>query len=479
MKLNLAYRWFWPLVALILVLHTYLILTDQWVFSLWPLALITGIVAVYRFDVALLIIGFTAPLSFNIEYITDGKIGLFLPTEPLLAGLLLLIPAVQLYKPFLDKNIFRHPIAWVVYVLLLWIAFTTITSEHPAVSMKFLVVRLWFFVPVLFFGAHLFAKKQYIKYFFWLYVIGMSIVIAYTLINHWQYNFGEKEGHWVMWPFFKDHTGYGAMVAFIIPIIIGFYYSKEHGLLMRLTLIGLFVLVMIGVYFSYTRAAWLSLVAAGLVWLLIRFKIPFKYIFGLGVIVLFFLFMNWDQINMSLSKNKSEHTTEKFEERLQSAANVSTDASNLERINRWTAAWNMALERPWVGFGPGTYAMEYAPYQNPENYTIISTNFGTMGNAHSEYLGPLAEMGFPGLILMLVLVAVIFYKGITVYIQYPSGEYRTLVLSLVLALVTYFVHGFLNNYLDTDKAAVPIWAAVAVIVALDLELKKKNNEKVR
>ena len=39
---------------------------------------------------------------------------------------------------------------------------------------------------------------------------------------------------------------------------------------------------------------------------------------------------------------------------------------------------------------------------------------------------------------------------------------------MILALVTYFFHGILNNYLDTDKAAVPIYAVCAVIIALNL-----------
>lgn len=470
-----AYRWFWPLALLVVGVNMFLIYTDQWLLSLLPLGLIVAFFAVFRFDFALLLIAFSAPLSFNIEYITDGKIGLFIPTEPLLAGLMLLIFAKQIFNPFLDKAVFRHPIAWLIYAYMFWILMTTITSEHPLVSIKYLVVRLWFIVPILFFGAHLFAKKDNIKHFFWLYVLGMSVVIAYTLINHWQYSFGEKEGHWVMWPFFKDHTGYGAMVAFIIPLLLGLYYSKKHSLLVRIAVLGLLLLAFVGVYFSYTRAAWLSLFAAGVVWLLIRFKIPFKYLFIVGLLGLVVLAANWDQINMRLSKNKSEHTTEEFGERLESAANVSTDASNLERINRWTAAWNMAVERPILGFGPGTYAMEYAPYQNPENYTIISTNFGTMGNAHSEYLGPMAEMGFPGLIIMLVLVALIFCKGITLYIRYPDGEYKTILLALILALVTYFVHGFLNNYLDTDKAAVPIWGAVAAIIALEINLNQTKS----
>lgn len=132
----------------------------------------------------------------------------------------------------------------------------------------------------------------------------------------------------------------------------------------------------------------------------------------------------------------------------------------------------MFKERPFLGFGPGTYAFEYARFQKPENLTIISTNFGNLGNAHSEYLGPLSEMGVFGLIAILAIVAAIFYHSIKLYIRWPKEdvEIRTLMLGMILALVTYFVHGVLNNYLDTDKASIPIWGFCAIFIALDLSL---------
>jgi putative inorganic carbon (hco3(-)) transporter len=75
----------------------------------------------------------------------------------------------------------------------------------------------------------------------------------------------------------------------------------------------------------------------------------------------------------------------------------------------------MFLERPVLGWGPGTYQMVYAPYQLAQDHTIITTNFGDLGNAHSEYLGPLAEMGLPGMILFIVLCAFILITGMKNY----------------------------------------------------------------
>jgi len=43
-----------------------------------------------------------------------------------------------------------------------------------------------------------------------------------------------------------------------------------------------------------------------------------------------------------------------------------------------------------------------------------------------------------------------------------------LAMGLFLGLITYFVHGVLNNYLDTDKASAPFWGFLALLVVLDL-----------
>ncbi|MBK6524308.1 MAG: hypothetical protein IPG07_01430 [Crocinitomicaceae bacterium] len=63
----------------------------------------------------------------------------------------------------------------------------------------------------------------------------------------------------------------------------------------------------------------------------------------------------------------------------------------------------------------------------------------------------------------------------------PDGDLRLTVLLLTLALVTYFVHGILNNYLDTDKATVPVWGFTAIIVMLDLKFSKmvKKGDQVK
>jgi O-antigen ligase len=468
-------RWLLLVGALFIVLSSYFIWINQLYMLALPVVLLAIYGAIFNTQFTFLLLFLLAPLSVNIEEYVNG-FGLYVPTEPLLFGLMLLLLFQHIkYKVFPDF-IWKNAIVWSIGLYLLWVLFTSITSQLPLVSFKFLLARLWFMVPILFYGSRVFLSEKNIKTFLWFFTIGMTIAMVFTVFVHASYAFGEKESHWVMWPFFKDHTIYGAMTAFLVPLIFGIYFSKKHSPLIQAILLVLIAINLIALYFSYTRAAWLSIIAALFVWLLIHFKIKFSLILGVVATIGVFVFFSWTSIEQSMSKNKSEHTTEDFGKRLESAANVTTDASNLERINRWSCAIAMFQERPIVGFGPGTYAFEYARFQKPENLTIISTNFGDGGNAHSEYLGPLAEMGFTGLIVVLILISAIFYKGITLYNRWPSEkrEMKVLILAMILALVTYFVHGILNNYLDTDKAAVPIWGICACFIALEFKLNESK-----
>ena len=121
-----------------------------------------------------------------------------------------------------------------------------------------------------------------------------------------------------------------------------------------------------------------------------------------------------------------------------------------------------------MGWGPGTYMFQYAPFQAAADRTIISTNFGTNGNAHSEFLGPLAEQGVPGMLLVAWLIATVCWTAIRLWSRLPAGLHRQLVGAAFFGLVTYFVRGVLNNFLDLDKASVPFWGFTAMIVVLDL-----------
>lgn len=472
------------LILLFIGVNSYLILDDNYILNALPFVLIIAYLVILHIEAAFLLTVFLTPLSINIEEFTSSQIGLFLPTEPILFGMMLLIIIKEIKHPVIDKQFWKHPITITLFIYLVWMLITSITSTHITVSFKFLLMKLWYIIPILTIGFIVFSKKSNIAKFLWCYSIGMTIVVFYTLIRHSGYDFGEKEGYWVMFPFFKDHTIYGAAVAINTFFVLGLLLHKKHNIVLFFLLLFMLLITVLGLYFSYTRGAWVSVGFAFGVWFCIKYKIRFRYLLSIGLILTAIILFSWHSIEDQMAQNKTEHTATTFSERLESSTNISSDASNLERINRWSAAINMFKDRPVFGFGPATYAFEYAPYQDPDKLTIISTNFGNLGNAHSEYLGPLAEMGILGLLTVLAFVAALFYSGITLLINIKrytpeDTQLYILILCIILALSTYFFHGLLNNYLDTDKASIPVYGAAAIFIAHQIFLNKKLKESAK
>jgi putative inorganic carbon (hco3(-)) transporter len=122
----------------------------------------------------------------------------------------------------------------------------------------------------------------------------------------------------------------------------------------------------------------------------------------------------------------TEDSSADLEQHLRSSANISTDQSNLERINRWKCALRMFAEKPHLGWGPGTYQFQYAPFQKASERTAISTDFGDAGNAHSEYLGALSETGWPGALIFLSITLTAVITGIRCWYREKRGLRDTL-----------------------------------------------------
>jgi len=468
--------WVYGASAAFIAVNAYLFLHNE----LWGLAipflLLLFILYIFSLDNVLLLIAFLTPLAVNLKDAEFG-IGISIPSEPLMFGVLLLFVLKLLHERFYDHKIMKHPVTIAIIINLAWIFITCFTSEIPIVSIKFIIARLWFVVPFYFAGILLFTNLKNIKKFQWLYVIPLVIVIFYTLYNHSTFGFDKPHSNMVMKPFYNDHTAYGAIIAMFLPVFTGFAFSKQFKRSYRVLSFIVLGILITGIIFSYSRAAWISVAGALAVFLVIRLRIKFYWILVALVIGVGLFFMFRFQFLDKLEKNKQDSSTD-FVEHVQSISNISSDASNLERINRWAAAIRLFKEKPIFGWGPGTYQFVYAPYQRSKEKTIISTNYGDMGNAHSEYIGPMSESGVLGMLTILGVVITVIITGLRVYRRAQSKEVRLISLSVLLGLITYYVHGLMNNFLDTDKASVPFWAFTAIIVAMDLYHSGKEKEKI-
>jgi len=459
---------FYSVSLVFIAINILFIAYDIYYLAFLPVILIFLLASFISIDKVLLTVVFFAPLSIRLDDIVpDIPVNLYLPTEPLLIGIMFLFIFKLLLDGKFDKKILVHPVSIAIYINLFWLFITSLTSTMPGVSFKFLLSRLWFVIPMFFLATQVFKKYQHIETFQCLYIVSLIIVVFYTNIRLSAYGLNNQNAsNWVVWPFFSDHTSYGAMlVMFVFPLFY-FMIRKANSLFVRIYTVVAFLIIGFGILFSYTRAAWLSLFTAIGLLIIIKLKIKIKYVLfsAAGIIMLFFALQN--RIIEKLEKNEAE-SSGRFTEHIESMANISSDASNTERINRWKCAIRMYKEKPIVGWGPGTYKFQYAPFQFSYDRTVISTNFGSLGNAHSEYLGPLSESGIIGMLSFILIVFMAFRTGYRIYHKSKSKELKNFTLFILLGLSSYFIHGFLNNFLDTDKASIPVWGFIAMLVAID------------
>jgi O-antigen ligase len=260
----------------------------------------------------------------------------------------------------------------------------------------------------------------------------------------------------------------------MLPLMFVFSFDKSYSPKYRFISFGFFLIILIGIVVSYTRAAWLSVAGAYFIYLIYLLRINWKIVFVGFILSLCILGYYSDDIKMKFATNK-QSSSQNLEEHLKSVSNIKSDASNMERINRWSSALRMFRKKPLVGFGPGTYRFQYAPFQRSYELTYVSTNAGTLGNAHSEYLGPLAEQGILGAISFLLIVVLTIKTGSRIYFTSKSRQVRFLSMGALIGLFTYFLHGFLNNFLDQDKASAPFWSLIAILVALDVYHQKHGS----
>ena len=458
------------LAMALVVANGYAIIREFPAIQLITVAVVGLYVVFFHTDWAMYLIALSTPFSIIISS-KNIHLGLSLPSEALMILVTMIFLARILYDLRIDRKFLKHPISIAILVYLGWMLITCLTSVRPVISIKFFASKIWFITSCYWFFMQMVNDdlKNAVRYFN-CYAVGLAVLVLIVTYQHALSGFDEHYAHYVMSPFYNDHTAYGAALAFMVPITVGFIFLPDNKWPQRIFYIVISLILLMGFYLSFSRAAWLSLVVAVGVLVILKLRIKLSWIIGGGLVIGLLLFFYADDILYKMSRN-SQESSGNFVEHIQSMSNISTDASNMERINRWTAAFGMIKERPVFGWGPGTYQFEYAPFQQGYYRTLISTDFGDGGNAHSEYIGPCAETGFPGMLTVIAIVVAFLICGIRTYIRAEDKTLRIISLCMILALISYFVHGFLNNFLDTDKLSVIVWAAMSVIAVCDLKRK--------
>ena len=442
---------------------------EYYYYGVIPILLLLALLFYYRLDKVLYLIAILTPLA--ITYLISETSAMTIPTEPLLILFTLVYIFKFLIDGYTDKRIFTHPISLAIFFYLAWMLITALTSTHILVSIKFLSSKLFYIIPFYIALIPLLSNFKKIKIIYLSYAIPLALIVVFVSVSFALTGFEFDKSFYIMQPFYNDHTAYGAILAMFLIMTSFHLITKNKNKWKILFYLILFIIFLTGLILSYSRAAWMSIIPALGIYIILKFKIKLKplLIVALGGLMFFFVFQT--PILQLLQKN-SQDSSGNIAEHISSISNISTDASNVERLNRWACVFRMFKEKPILGWGPGTYQFEYAGYQKSYQLSTISTNAGNLGNAHSEYLGPLAESGVLGMLSMIIILITVIYTGVKVYKRAENKNEGLLAIFLTMSLVTYYTHGLLNNFLDTDKLSIPFWFFSASIVALDIYSKK-------
>ncbi len=425
-------------------------------------------------------------LPFSIKTgLGNSGVDLFLPSEILIALLAIALVFRWLSKGFSDKLFFTHPISLLIILYLLSSGIGIFFSTMPLVSFKAFAVRVaycivfYFGIFEVFRGDPKSAMKLFLHY-------GFSIlcISVYCLSIQSQFNWDKQTAAYSVFPFYSDHTIYSACAVFVLPALAVHFARSTKKWASKLFWGASLLVLLAGIYFTFCRAAWISLFLGLLFWGSIATKFKLKHYSLLLLLGMILVFVNKNNLLYSFKENRNVSTAPKTSalEQTQSITNVSTDVSNAERLNRWSCAWRMFLDHPVSGFGIGTFQFQYLNYQLTDETTYISVYSpynipkGRGGSTHNEYLLLLSESGIFAFVLFLTLIVGACRMALLFIYKNKEDTTRVTMTWLLLGFFTYLIHGFFNNFLDTDKAAFLFWTALSFMVGLQCAQKKAVNK---
>ncbi|MBK9256190.1 MAG: O-antigen ligase family protein [Saprospiraceae bacterium] len=406
-----------------------------------------------------------AVLPFSIEYYFEGTgFGLDVPSEPLMIllcgiGILVFIKKGFAFNKFDVKN----PVFIILLLHLFWIFLTSINSQHVIISFKYFVAKIWYYIPF-FYLPLLFVKDNadIEKAYQILYKV-LFVSICIVLVRHAFEGFSFYSSYHVVRPFYRNHVTYAAISVICLPFVWMFYkyavVKKD-----RVNMLLVLLVFIVGIYFSYTRAAILSIFIAVGTYYIIRYRLMKLSLIAATIItVVGAFFLSWNNKYLDFAPDFERTITHYEFDNLIEATYKLEDISSMERVYRWIAGVEMIKDKPLLGFGPATFYSEYKAYSVSRFQTYVSDNPEHSG-IHNYFLMIFVEQGVIGLLIFIALIYMLFLAGETLYHQLKKERDRVMVMASILSIVIIIAMSLINDLIETDKVGPFFFFNCAILV---------------
>lgn len=442
---------------------------NQKVFFAIPALIPVVYIAITDFKKIYFALLFLLPLSF--EFQVTESLGTDLPTEPLMVGLML---ALLLYliknSKKIDFGFFKNPIMLMLGIHLFWIFLTSFTSLIPLHSFKFLLAKIWYIFAFVFATAIFIKNIEDLKKLFWTIFIPLTFTVVWTMIRHSFSSFHFDEINPALVPFYRNHVVYANLLSIFLPFIFlaRTWYPAASS---KRRILNLSILIhLAAIYFSYTRASYIAVIAIAITYFIIHFK-AVKLAIASSIIAVVFIFSFITTENYYLKYQPSVKTVSHHElSDIIDATLKGTDVSSMERIYRWIAAIHMANDRPITGFGPNGFVPNYKNYTVFVFETWISDNEERSG-VHNYFLMTLVEQGILGLLFFVGLLVAFFTFGEKLFHKLENKELKNASLAVILSMIAIVVSLIFSDMIEVDKTGSFFFINIALLILISRAFK--------
>jgi O-antigen ligase len=391
----------------------------------------------------------------------DRGFALQIPTEP---GIILLVLAWAFAIARFGKLLVpRSRILAASGLTILWIAVSTIPSTNLKHSLFQLVSVSGFILAGCIFPIVEIRDLRLVRRLVEVTIVSATILSLYGIVQVALSPLAfDRAAFFMGEPLLYDHGPYTGFLGFAFGAAFVLVLSRPPSLRSS-PLLAAFLIILLAIVLSLTRAAWISIAAPFVVAGIFRARTLLKTVAPAFVIagVLFVLLLG------GLGASST------FQEFLGKSVDLSY-GSNVERLNRWQAGLAMLKARPLTGIGPGAYETAYPDYRKA---SFVSPQSGVRMGSHSDLIRAGAEQGAPGIIILMILVAVTYATAARLARHSADPEIRTLALALAAGLFTYTIHGLFNEYWRVGKVALLMWTYVGLIGALE-QIDRLRRERI-
>jgi putative inorganic carbon (hco3(-)) transporter len=159
---------------------------------------------------------------------------------------------------------------------------------------------------------------------------------------------------------------------------------------------------------------------------------------------------------------------------------ATTEHSLTERQDRWTGTWKMIEEHLALGVGVGMYPYVQKPYTGWGNALTIGSHRNSLGEqAHNLYLQTAAELGIPGLLLLLAMIVTFFITG-TLRVQQMHRDFRrNLLIGALGAIAGFTVDAIFSPSWQFGNITMFMWLIMGVGTSCMLPSGQEDAEPVK